>query len=104
MLLCVTEMTVAANIRRVRQERAWTQAKLGEAAGFRATGIVAAYENYRRVPTLKGLERIAQVLEVAPHYLVTPYDRPPCPLCTGVSNPGWTCGACGVYQPAAGRP
>lgn len=57
-------MTVGQKIRKLRKERDWTQAQLGERAGIDIHNVTR-YENGRIRPRAKVLQRFADALGVA---------------------------------------
>jgi transcriptional regulator with XRE-family HTH domain len=59
----------AANLRRVRAERALSQEALADLAGIDRT-YVSALERVRYSASLDTIEKLADVLEVEPHELL----------------------------------
>jgi transcriptional regulator with XRE-family HTH domain len=57
------EMTVGQEIRRIREDKGWSQAKLGVLSGAGPSGI-SQIETGRRNPSAGTLQRIAEALEV----------------------------------------
>ena len=62
---------LAANMVRLRRERAWSQEQLGFEAGLHRT-FIAHVERQSRNLSLDSLERIAVALQVHPYELLTP--------------------------------
>ena len=60
----------AANIRRMREDRGWSQEELAERAGIHRT-YLSMVERMTRNPTLDVLERIANALDAEPTDLLT---------------------------------
>jgi transcriptional regulator with XRE-family HTH domain len=71
------EMTVGQEIRRRREERGWSQAKLGVLSGTGPSGI-SQIETGRRNPNAGTLQRIAEALEVEVRDLF-PLEQPRLP-------------------------
>ena len=71
-------MTVGQVIRQMREERGWSQAKLGVLSGTGPSGI-SQIETGRRNPSAATLERIAKALEVEVRELF-PLAQAPLPL------------------------
>ncbi len=65
------EQVFGLNVRRLRTERRLTQEALADAIGLAVT-YVGQLERGRRNPTLKVVERFAEVLGVDPLALLTP--------------------------------
>lgn len=63
--------TVAANIRRIRQERGFTQEALADLVGINRN-YVGMIERCENSPTIDMLERLAEALEVTPTALLEP--------------------------------
>jgi transcriptional regulator with XRE-family HTH domain len=70
-------MTVGQEIRRHREERGWSQAKLGVLSGTGPSGI-SQIETGRRNPSAGTLQRIADALEVEVRDLF-PLEQPELP-------------------------
>lgn len=62
---------LGAAVRQMREERAWTQSALADAAGMTQSAL-ARFEAGGTVPTLALLERIAQALDAQ---LVVKFDQ-----------------------------
>jgi ribosome-binding protein aMBF1 (putative translation factor) len=58
-------------VRRLREQRTWSQAELGAAAGM-TQSAVARFESGGTVPSLPALERLAQALNAALVVQMTP--------------------------------
>jgi transcriptional regulator with XRE-family HTH domain len=71
-------MTVGQEIRRLREKKGWSQAKLGVLAGTGPSGI-SQIETGRRNPSAATLERIAKALGVEVRDLF-PLGQAPLPL------------------------
>src|SRR5215210_6205010 len=57
------EVDIAANVFALRHEKGWTQTKLSERSGVARTTL-NNLENYRRVPSMVTLRKLALALEV----------------------------------------
>jgi transcriptional regulator with XRE-family HTH domain len=64
------KQTVAGNVRRLRQERGYTQEELSELAGINRnyTGMI---ERGERSPTVDMLDKLAKALKIDPVALLT---------------------------------
>jgi transcriptional regulator with XRE-family HTH domain len=86
---------VGANIRVLRQQHGWNQAKLGELMGWPSNSTVCAAEGRRngrqRGFTTREVERLAVILGVSPWQLTTQ-----CANCGGHPLPGFACLTCGA--------
>ena len=78
---------VGANIRVLRQQHGWNQAKLGELMGWPSNSTVCAAEGRRngrqRGFTTQEIERLAAVFGVSPAHLTTR-----CATAAGTRRPG----------------
>jgi transcriptional regulator with XRE-family HTH domain len=66
-------MCLAANIRRLRKERCWSQEMLAHFAGLHPTGV-SRLENGLREPQLRTVIKVAAALKVPIQELITPYE------------------------------
>jgi hypothetical protein len=86
---------VGANIRVLRQQHGWNQAKLGELMGWPSNSTVCAAEGRRcgrqRGFTAQEVERLAAIFGVSSWQLTTR-----CANCGGHPPAGFTCLACGA--------
>ena len=86
---------VGANIRVLRQQHGWNQAKLGELMGWLSNSTVCAAEGRRngrqRGFTNKEDERLAAAFGVCPAHLTTR-----CANCGGHTVAGFACLTCGA--------
>jgi len=91
-------LTVAANMKRYRRQRGWTQEDLGEKLGGWSKAVVSAAETMRpgRVRAFKvdELVLIADALGVSVMDMITP--KPPCVCCKDEPPAGMTCEVCGT--------
>jgi transcriptional regulator with XRE-family HTH domain len=69
-------VTVGQEIRRLREERGWSQAKLGVLSGVGPAGV-SQIETGRRNPSAGTLQRIADALEVEVRDLFPKAPAPP---------------------------
>ena len=93
---------VGANIRVLRQQHGWNQAKLGELMGWPSNSTVCAAEGRRngrhRGFTTQEVERLAAIFGVPPSQLTME-----CVNCGGHPPTGFACLTCGA-QYADSRP
>ena len=86
---------VGANIRVLRQQHGWNQAKLGELMGWPSNSTVCAAEGRRngrqRGFTTQEVERLAAIFGVSPSQLTTR-----CANCGGHPPAGFACLTCGA--------
>jgi hypothetical protein len=86
---------VGANIRILRQQHGWNQAKLGELMGWPSNSTVCAAEGRRngrqRGFTNWEIERLATIFGVFPSRITTR-----CANCGGQPPAGFACLACGA--------
>ena len=86
---------VGANIRVLRQQHGWNQAKLGELMGWLSNSTVCAAEGRRngrqRGFTKREVERLAAIFGVSPSRLTTR-----CANCGGQPPAGFACLTCGA--------
>ena len=86
---------VGANIRVLRQQHGWNQAKLGELMGWLSNSTVCAAEGCRngrqRGFTKREVERLAAIFGVSPSRLTTR-----CANCGGQPPTGFACLTCGA--------
>lgn len=60
---------LAANVRRLRIEREWSQEQLGERASL-SQGYVSEVESARRKPTIDVLDQLARAFDLPVHRLL----------------------------------
>ena len=86
---------VGANIRVLRQQHGWNQARLGELMGWLSNSTVCAAEGRRngrqRGFTKREVERLAAIFGVSPSRLTTR-----CANCGGQPPAGFACLTCGA--------
>ena len=86
---------VGANIRVLRQQHGWNQARLGELMGWPSNSTVCAAEGHRngrqRGFTTQEVERLAAIFGVSSSRLATQ-----CANCGGQPPTGFACLACGA--------
>jgi transcriptional regulator with XRE-family HTH domain len=86
---------VGANIRVLRQQHGWTQAKLGELMGWPSNSTVCAAEGRRngrqRGFTTQEVERLAAIFGLSPAQLTME-----CANCGGHPPTGFACLTCGA--------
>ena len=86
---------IGANIRVLRQQHGWNQAKLGELMGWPTTATVCAAEGHRdgrqRGFTAKEVQRLAVIFGVSACQLTTR-----CANCGGHPPTGFACLTCGA--------
>jgi hypothetical protein len=86
---------IGANIRALRQQHGWNQAKLGELMGWPSNSTVCAAEGRRdgrqRGFTTQEVERLAAIFSVSPSLLTTR-----CANCGGLPPTGFACLTCGA--------
>ena len=86
---------VGANIRVLRQQHGWNQAKLGELMGWPSNSTVCAAEGRRngrqRGFTTEEVERLAAIFGLSPAQLMME-----CANCGGQPPAGFACLACGA--------
>jgi hypothetical protein len=86
---------VGANIRVLRQQHAWNQAKIGELMGWPSNSTVCAAEGHRngrqRGFTTQEVERLAAIFGVSASRLMTL-----CANCDGHPLAGFACLTCGA--------
>ncbi|MBA7707794.1 HTH-type transcriptional regulator SutR [subsurface metagenome] len=64
---------VAANVRKNRKARGWSQEKLADKTGLHRT-YIGAIERAEQSITLATLQRLAEALECSPQLLITQLD------------------------------
>ena len=69
---------LAANLRRMRHERGWSQEEFADRAGIHRT-YVSDLERGARNPTIRIVARLAKVLEVPAGSLLDPAEENPRP-------------------------
>jgi transcriptional regulator with XRE-family HTH domain len=89
---------VAANVRRLRTARAWTQSRLaedlaGELGNRRDPTAITRIEKGNRAVTLDEAFALAAVFGVTVDQLATATD---CDVCHGCPPAGYTCNICGA--------
>jgi transcriptional regulator with XRE-family HTH domain len=88
-------VVVGANIRVLRQQHGWNQAKLGELMGWPSNSTVRAAEGHRngrqRGFTSQEVERLAAIFGVSPWQLTMR-----CATCDGQPPAGFACLTCGA--------
>ena len=86
---------VGANVRALRQQHGWNQAKLGELMGWPSNSTVCAAEGRRdgrqRGFTIQEVKRLAAIFGVSPSLLTTR-----CANCGGHPPTGFACLTCGA--------
>ena len=86
---------VGANVRVLRQQHGWNQAKLGELMGWPSNSTVCAAEGHRygrqRGFTTQEVKRLAAIFGVSPSLLTTQ-----CANCGGQPPAGFACLTCGA--------
>ena len=86
---------VGANIRVLRQQHGWNQAKVGELMGWPSNSTVCAAEGHRngrqRGFTTQEVEQLAAIFGVSPRQLTMR-----CANCAGHPPAGFACLACGA--------
>jgi hypothetical protein len=86
---------VGANIRVLRQQHGWNQARLGELMGWPSNSTVCAAEGHRngrqRRFTTQEVEQLAAIFGLSPRQLTTR-----CANCGGQPPAGFGCLACGA--------
>jgi len=91
---------VGANIRTLRRQRGWSQAKLGELMGWQSASTVCAAEGHRdgrqRSFTALEITRLAAIFGISAWRLTTR-----CANCGGHPPIGFACLACGATPHAA---
>ena len=89
---------VGADIRVLRQQHGWNQAKLGDLMGWPRNSTVCAAEGHRngrqRGFTADEVERLAAIFGLSPSQLTTL-----CANCGGQPQAGFACLTCGAPSP-----
>jgi len=65
---------IGNKIRLLREEKEYTQVKLGEALGYTSTGTISQIENGARGLPLPSMMRLAKILGVHPAVLISPVE------------------------------
>ena len=76
---------VGANVRRLREQKGWSQEELGHQTGLHRT-YISGIERGVRNPTVTIVARIASPLGVKTGELLEGYGG--CPICGGFMSPG----------------
>jgi transcriptional regulator with XRE-family HTH domain len=76
------KMQLAANLRRLRKERGWSQEMLAHFAGLHPTEV-SRLERGLREPRLRTVLQVSAALKVSIQELVGPYEEPKKPTAPG---------------------